>query len=216
MARIPTFKYLSLLIFLMASACATPRPAKPVVELVEWPKGSWQAVASPVDFDRIGKIKDAWRVGLADAKAHGFGKAIAAEGELLDPAVALPRAAPSPGSYKCRLIALGAQGRGDPAFVAFKPFFCYVAAEGPLLTIVKQTGSERPAGRIYPDSDERLIFLGAMALGNEETPPAYGDNAKRDMAGIVERVSPFRWRLAMPWPHDRSKLDVLELVPAPS
>lgn len=216
MARTPTFKYLSLLIFLVPGACATPRPAKPVVELVEWPKGSWQAVANPADFDRIGKIKDAWQAGLADAKAHGFGKAIAAEGELLDPAVALPRAAPSPGSYKCRLIALGAQGRRDPAFVAFKPFFCYVAAEGPLLTIVKQTGSERPAGRIYPDSDERLVFLGAMALGNEETPPAYGDNAKRDMAGIVERVSPFRWRLAMPWPHDRSKLDVLELVPAPS
>ena len=36
---------------------------------------------------------------------------------------------------------------GKPAFERFKPFFCYVQVEGELLTIVKQTGSQRPAGR---------------------------------------------------------------------
>jgi hypothetical protein len=61
----------------------------------------------------------------------------------------------------------------------------------------------------------RLVFLGSMALGTEEVPRAYGDDPGRDMAGILERIGPFRWRLVVPWPRGESKLDVFELVPAP-
>ena len=41
--------------------------------------------------------------------------------------------------------------RVRPAFTAYKPFFCYVEAEGSRLNITKQTGSQRPAGWLYND-----------------------------------------------------------------
>jgi hypothetical protein len=57
------------------------------------------------------------------------------------------------------------------------------------------------------------VFLGSLALGGEDQPLAYGDNPKRDMAGVLERIGPFRWRLVIPWPQSTSKLDVFELTP---
>ena len=36
---------------------------------------------------------------------------------------------------------------------------------------------------------------------------------KRDMAGVLERIGPFKWRLVIPWPQSTSKLDVFELTP---
>ena len=63
------------------------------------------------------------------------------------------------------------------------------------------------------DLNTRLIFLGTLALGNEEEARAYGDDPKRDMAGIFERIAPFRWRLVIPFPQDGAKLDVFELTP---
>ena len=42
---------------------------------------------------------------------------------------------------------------------------------------------------------------------------AYGDDPKRNMAGVLERIGPFRWRLVIPWPQSMSKLDVFELTP---
>lgn len=172
----------------------------------------WRGIASAEDRDRIERLDAAWAAAMAEARTKGFGKAMAEEGPLLEPDAGLPRGAPTPGSYHCRVIKLGTQGKG-PAYTAYKPFFCYVDAEGPLLTITKQTGSQRPAGRLYPETDERVVFLGTLALGNEEAPLPYGDNPKRDMAGVVERVAPFRWRLVIPWPRTESKLDVFELVP---
>ena len=69
------------------------------------------------------------------------------------PRAALPRPAPTPGSYNCRLIKLGKAKAKGPAFESFKPFFCYVEVEDDLLTIVKQTGSQRPAGRLWEDDN---------------------------------------------------------------
>jgi len=202
-------------VFLALAGCAatTAVAPPPIVEAVVKQAG-WEGVASNADLDRLARVRPAWDAALAEAKRRGFAKAIAAEGALLDPAIALPRAAPPPGSYHCRVIKLGARIKSEPAFAAFKPFFCYVEAEGELLTIVKQTGSQRPAGRLYPDTDERLVFLGTLALGDEEAPLAYSTDPRRDMAGVVQRVAPFRWRLVIPWPQSSSTLDVFELVPA--
>ena len=134
--------------------------------------------------------------------------------KLLLPRSGLPRPDPTPGSYNCRLIKLGSATPKGKAYESFKPFFCYVEVEDHLLTIVKQTGSQRPAGRLWEDDDpNRLIFLGSLALGNEDQPLAYGDDPKRDMAGVLERIAPFRWRLVIPWPQSTSKLDVFELTP---
>jgi hypothetical protein len=203
----------------LLGGCATKPPPpppgpQPVVEVLE--QLAWQGIASGEDSQRIERIKDAWQQALDEAREKGFRRAIEAEGELLKPDAALPRPAPTPGSYRCRVIKLGTQGGKGAAFNAYKPFFCYVEVEADLLTIVKQTGSQRPAGRLYPDANEnQLIFLGTLALGTEEAPLAYGENEQRNMAGVFERVAPFRFRLVIPWPRYESKLDVIELVPVP-
>jgi len=204
---------LAALLLLGGCAGTGKPPAQNNVVVEDVPTKEWQQIASDADQDRIAHVGEAWSVALAEARSRGSAKAIAAEGPLLEPDAALPRAAPPPGSYYCRVIKLGSQARGAPAFVAYKPFFCYVEAEGELLTIVKQTGSQRPAGRLYPETDDRLVFLGTLALGDGEAPLAYGEQEERDMAGIVERVAPFRWRLVIPFPRTESKLDVFELVP---
>jgi hypothetical protein len=111
-------------------------------------------------------------------------------------------------------VRLGKEGGKGPAFQKFKPFFCYVEVEGELFTIVKQTGSQRPAGRLWDDDiGNRLIFLGTLALGSEEEARAYGEDPRRDMAGIFERFAPFKWRLVIPYPQNGARLDVFELTP---
>ena len=204
---------------LLLAGCAT-QPAgrpRPMVS-VEGPgkADAWMQIASAADRQRLANVTGAWAAGLADARKGGFTAAIREEGDLLKTDSALPRPAPTPGSYNCRLVRLGSTGKGKPAFEKFKPFFCYVEVEGDLLTIVKQTGSTRPAGRLWDHDDEtKLVFLGSLALGDEDVPLAYGENPKRDMAGIFERIRPFGWRLVIPWPQDGAKLLVFELTPVP-
>jgi hypothetical protein len=175
--------------------------------------GVWRQVATAADQERIGRLSLAWQSALADARKAASDD-VRKEGALLKPNAALPRPAPTPGSYNCRLIKLGKASAKSKPYESFKPFFCYVEVEGDLLTIVKQTGSQRPAGRLWEDdASTRLVFLGSLALGDEQQPVAYGDDPKRDMAGVLERIAPFRWRLVIPWPQSTSKLDVFELTP---
>lgn len=208
-----------LLVVLGLSGCEAfekerPAPPPPVVTAPPTRSDIWQGVASPADLQRIRRVATAWSSGLAEARAAGFGNDIRAEGKLLDPDAALPRPAPTPGSYSCRIVRLGKTNGRGPAFQKFKPFFCYVEVERELLSIVKQTGSQRPAGRLWEDDlPNRLIFLGTLALGSEEEARPYGEDPKRDMAGILERIAPFKWRLAIPYPQNGAQLDVFELTP---
>jgi hypothetical protein len=203
---------------MVAAGCATkPKPPPGVTpQVVVGPplkSEAWKQLATDADEDRIARLGLAWQEALADAH-KGFAEEIRQEGPLLRPRASLPRPAPTPGSYNCRLIKLGKATSKGLAFERFKPFFCYVEVEGDLLTIVKQTGSQRPAGRLWEDDDPtRLIFLGSLALGDEQQPLGYGDDPKRDMAGVLDRIAPFRWRLVIPWPQSTSKLDVFELTP---
>ena len=174
---------------------------------------AWKAVATPADEDRLARLGLAWQEALDEAQRTNAAD-VRREGKLLLPRSSLPRPDPTPGSYNCRLIKLGKATTKSRAFETFKPFYCYVEVEDDLLTIVKQTGSQRPAGRLWEDDDStRLVFLGSLALGDETVPLAYGDDPKRDMAGVLERIGPFKWRLVIPWPQSTSKLDVFELTP---
>ena len=208
----------ALLALALLAGCETkpklPPGVHPSVEVgPPFKSEAWKAVATAADQDRIARLGLAWQEGLADANKTNASD-VEKEGKLLLPRSGLPRPAPTPGSYNCRMIALGKVGDSGKAFESFKPFFCYVEAEDQLLTIVKQTGSQRPAGRLWEDDDPtRLIFLGSLALGDEQKLVAYGDDPKRDMAGVLERIAPFRWRLVIPWPQSGSKLDVFELTP---
>jgi hypothetical protein len=207
---------------LLASACvsapkvivAEPPRAQPVITIEEEPE--WMSLAAEEDQGRIARLAEAWQAALEEARSGGFETALKEEGELLVPDAALGAPSPPPGSYRCRVIKIGTQDGEGQAFTAYKPFFCYVEAEGSRLNITKQTGSQRPAGWLYKDHEEnRLIFLGTLALGDEKEPLPYGENHDRDMAGVIERVAPYRYRLVIPWPKTESKLDVIELVPAP-
>jgi hypothetical protein len=173
----------------------TPRP---VISAPPPSKGDiWQDIASSEDANRIRRIGTAWSTGLEEARRAGFDDEIKAEGKLLRANAAQAKPAPTPGSYSCRMFRLGREKPRGPAFQKFQPFFCYVGVEGELFTIVKQTGSQRPAGRLWEDdSPTRLIFLGTLALGSEEEARAYGEDSRRDMAGVFERTAPFRWRPA--------------------
>ena len=174
----------------------------------------WQDIASSEDANRIRRVGTAWSTGLEDARRAGFDNDIKAEGKLLNANASQAKPAPTPGSYSCRVIRLGKENGKGPAFQKFKPFFCYVGVEGELFTIVKQTGSQRPAGRLWEDDNpSRLIFLGTLALGSEEEARAYGEDSRRDMAGIFERFAPFKWRLVIPFPQSGARLDVFELTP---
>lgn len=176
----------------------------------------WQRIASSEDANRIRRVGTAWSTGLEEARAAGSGGEIRAEGKLLDVDAAQPKPAPTPGSYSCRVIRLGKEKGKGPAFQRFKPFFCYVGVEGELFTIVKQTGSQRPAGRLWEDDNSsRLVFLGTIALGSEEEARAYGEDPRRDTAGVFERFAPFKWRLVIPFPQSGARLEVFELTPVP-
>jgi hypothetical protein len=171
----------------------------------------WRRIASTQDQARLDRVAAAWAEALSTARDAGFVREIAEEGALLQPD-ALARGVPSPGPYRCRIVRLGAAGRG-PAYVSFTPYFCHITVEGEQLGLTKQTGSERPAGYLWDDGPDRMIFVGAAALGNEAAPPAYGENADRDLVGILERVGTFRYRVVMPRPRAVAMLDVLEMVP---
>lgn len=207
-----------LLALVLLGGCATkpklPPGVHPTVEVGPPLKSeTWKAVANAADQDRIARLGLAWQQALEEAKRSNPGD-VSKEGKLLLPRTGLPRPVPTPGSYNCRMIALGKATPKAKAFESFKPFFCYVEVEDDQLTIVKQTGSQRPAGRLWEDDDpNRLVFLGSLALGNEDQPLAYGDDPKRNMAGVLERIGAFRWRLVIPWPQSSSKLDVFELTP---
>ena len=210
-------RFLTALLILGVAACAMPESRPNVVASVTAQPRSkaelWKDIATDADEHRLERLGLAWQEALQEAQ-RGFAREIEAEGVLLRPRAALARPAPTPGSYNCRLIKLGKATARAAAFERFKPFFCYVEVEGDLLTIVKQTGSQRPAGRLWEDDrPDRLIFLGSLALGSEEQPRAYGEDHERDMAGVLERIGPFKWRLVIPWPQNTSKLDVFELTP---
>jgi Domain of unknown function (DUF4893) len=202
---------------LLAGCQTKPKPPPglhPTIEVGAPLKSDiWKQVATDADEDRLSRLDAAWTEALADARKSNPGD-VRREAKLLTPDAGLARPAPTPGSYNCRLIKLGKATPRSKSYESFKPFFCYVQIEGDQLTIVKQTGSQRPSGRLWEDDDpNRMIFLGSLALGDEDQPRAYGDDPKRDMAGVFERIAPFKWRLVIPWPQSTSKLDVFELTP---
>lgn len=196
------------------SATKRARSAATVTVEQERKSDLWKAVAKVSDQDRIQRLGLAWQQALSGAERR-HRRDIAAEGALLTPLARLPRPEPTPGSYNCRMISFGKGDSKSPAFEKFKPFFCYVLVDDTgVLTIVKQTGSQRPVGRLWEDDDpNRLVFLGSLALGSEQEPLSYGEDPQRDVAGVFERIEPFRWRLVIPYPRAGTKLEVFELTP---
>ncbi|MCF8506890.1 MAG: DUF4893 domain-containing protein [Caulobacter sp.] len=173
----------------------------------------WRTVANADDQSRVDRLAEAWSAALREADAQ-HGAVIDALGMLAVPSAGLAgNLQPGPGKYRCRTIKIGALGEGNLTYVAYGWFACSVElTPGGDLILTKTTGSQRTRGLLYPDSDKRLVFVGAQAWGADETEyPAYGQRAERDQVGVFERIGTDRWRLVLPWPKQESKLELMEL-----
>lgn len=207
---------LSIAALLSLGACAAHRPAQSasaVAVAPEPPRSAWRGRALPEDAARIDAIEGTWRAALAEV-TRGKRAALAAEGPLVDGMAALDHPALPPGAYKCRLLRVG-EGAGRGGVTAFPSFFCNIGTGGEdgALSFSKQTGSDLPAGWLHADGDHRYVFLGARQAKAGDTSLVYGADRAKDVAGVVERIGPFRWRLTVP--SAPAKLDVYELTPVP-
>jgi hypothetical protein len=207
---------------LLTSACAsaggtagpgTPPPPPP-------PPGSggvltdWRGPITAGDRDRLNRLDRAWSQALTEARRDEGSGDLASVGNLIDPDAARPGAEPPVGDYRCRTIKLGNQGgRGGLGYVVYGWFDCRIERTANGLRFSKLTGSQRQTGLLFPESAERMIFLGGLALSTEPNASSYGQNPERDIVGVWERFADRRWRLVMPYPVYESTLDLLEVVP---
>ncbi|WP_292064916.1 DUF4893 domain-containing protein [Brevundimonas sp. UBA7664] len=194
---------------------ATPAPTAPPADGEQGGTADWRQVVSATDAANLGRLDQAWRLGRAEAEDKGFAAQVEALGPLVDPnAGQAGRLQPAPGTYRCRAIKLGSNSPGGLGYLEYPFFRCTIElTPGGDLVLTKTTGSQRTRGLLYPDTDRRLIFVGAQAWGMDEPGyPDYGDQPARDQVGVFERIGPNRWRLVLPWPKVDSKLEILELV----
>lgn len=201
------------LVALAVAACQTvpppapgaPRPSVTVKEVEPWRK-----VASARDAAALDALAAGWERALAASRSAGLTRRLAAEGALLAQGAGLARAAPTPGTYRCRYVRLGAR-----KWTASAQAYCYVGVESGQLSLATELRGLRLGGYLWEvKGGERLVFLGA-APGGGKTAPAYGDNPAGDSAGMVERIGDFRYRLVLPEPSPGAGLIVVDLVAAP-
>ncbi len=192
------------------AACAGLRPDASVIPS---PLSDWRSSATSDDRERLRDWRVAFASALKAARASGHTQSIAAEGALLEPDAALVGPAIPNGDYRCRVIKLGAKSQGMLDFVAYPAFLCRISQQDRLQRLAKLAGSQRYVGLIFPSDALRQVFLGTLVLGDEPGAMQYSRDRERDVAGLIERVGPGRWRMLMPRPHFESQIDVLELVP---
>lgn len=207
-------RLLPILAALALSGCAT-MPSDPVVApIVEAP--GWRGVATAEDQSRIDHMPAIWASALATVPERAR-QSVLREGALLTPDAGRDHPLPPPGSYRCRLVKLGPGGKRAPAVRSYPDNFCYVRGENDGgLSFAKQTGTELPGGWLWRDGSGRLVLVGARQRTPGDVSLGYGQEPDRDIVGLLERIGPFRWRLALPWRDADAGLDIYELTPVPS
>ena len=203
-------RLLALSLTLLAASCATIAPKSAIVGQTTL---NWQAVATSHDRDRLRGWRSSFTDALAAARKSGHSTEIDREGVLLNPDAALGGGPIPNGMYRCRVIKLGAKSQGLLDYASYPGFACRIRPRQGVQGLAKLSGSQRYIGLIYPGDELRQVFLGTLALGDEQRAVQYGVDKERDIAGYVERIGPKRWRLIMPEPAFESRMDVLELVP---
>jgi hypothetical protein len=198
------------------AGCASmtrPPKARPTVTLE--PGEPWRRVATIEDEKTLNQLAAAWAETLAQARTAGFTRAIAREAALFEPAAALPRPAPSPGAYTCRLYTLGAATPRARAFVAGRSAFCYIGVEGGQLSFTADLIPLRIGGYLWEhEGASQLTFLGSSARGKAARLPPYGEVPQSDVPGVFERIGEFRYRLVIASPVLGGRMAVLDLRPA--
>ena len=191
-------------VVVLVAGC-TPEPVRPRITVGEQPDvpTSWHMRVTATDRAAIDRMPTAWSRARA-AVPRRARAAVAAEGVLLDPSVALAKAELPPGLYYCRLLRFG----GRAGFATFKPDFCTVVVNADGTAFNKQSGTNQPRGWLFTQNDTRQVFLGAFPSERGGSAPAYGVDPLANVAGVVERVSGFRWRMVLSRAGGGALLDV--------
>ncbi|MFP5296918.1 MAG: DUF4893 domain-containing protein [Alphaproteobacteria bacterium] len=214
MPRLFRFAGLAAAALALVACAATPAPPPP-------PPGAapvlrdWRGIVTAFDRDRYERLDAAWTLALEQARRQPGSGDLRGLGELIDPGARRPSVVPPVGDYRCRTVKLGSQG-GEQGlgYVVYGWFACRIEQTPNGLKFLKLTGSQRPAGLLFPEDDRHMIMLGSMALASEPAANSYGQRPDRDLVAVLERIGERRWRLVIPWPQNESNLDLFELVPA--
>lgn len=174
---------------------------------------TWRTAIHPDDRVRLLGLWPAWTSAKAKAIVHGETADWDALGRLADPAAAADGEWPVAGAYRCRVVKLGARLPGQPDVAPLRDFPCTVTNDDGVIGFAGHNDFQSSTGRLYPDG-ERMVFLGAMTLRGDISRFVYGADPDRNVVGVLERIGPARWRLALPWPRFQSTLDVVDIVPA--
>lgn len=201
-----------------AAGCQTASPSlpdKPRPSVVVGEPEEWRAVASTASEEAIDSLEAAWNQALEEARQR-FRRKVTGDGALLAQGGGEPRAAPAPGSYRCRVVRIGAARAGAPAYVSGRQGFCFVGVQDDQLSLTSEAPGARIGGHLWEtEQSGRLVFLGAAIPAGARVAPAYGTDAAGDVAGIVERLGEFHYRLVIATPGAAQKLAVYELTAAP-
>lgn len=175
----------------------------------------WRGIVTATDRDRYARRDAAWRLALEQARRQAGSGDLESVGDLIDPGAVRGGVTPPVGDYRCRTVKLGSQGgEAGLGYVVYGWFACRIEQTPRGLKFSKLTGSQRPSGLLFPETDRQMVMLGSMALSTEPAANSYGQRPDRDLIAVLERIGPGRWRLVLPWPQYESNLDLIELVPA--
>jgi hypothetical protein len=214
MVRQGAASLLAVLAVLAVSACQTlpkPPPGAPRPTVTVEESEAWRGIASARDVAALDSLGARWNQALAASRAAGLGRRLEAEGVLVMRGAGLVRAAPAPGSYRCRYLRLGTR-----KWTASAEGFCYVGVEGAQLSFATELRGLRLGGYLWElKGGDRLVFLGSAVPAGARSAPAYGDHPAGDTAGLVERIGEFRYRLALPEAAPGTGLTIVDLVAAP-
>ncbi|WP_339913607.1 DUF4893 domain-containing protein [uncultured Brevundimonas sp.] len=201
------------------TACASvPPPPPPPPTGPAGPTGvvlrDWRAIITSADRDRYRRRAAAWTLALQQvARQPGSGD-LDSLGDLIRPDAVRRSVTPPAGDYRCRTVKLGSQGgAAGLGYVVYGWYDCRLEQTDRGLKFSKLTGSQRPAGLLFPENDSRMVMLGSMSLASEPPANSYGQRPDRDLVAVLERIGERRWRLVIPWPQNESNLDLIELVP---
>lgn len=171
----------------------------------------WQDDATPFDVSRLAKIDEARTKGLAEAQS---GSDLGLIHAVLDAASVPASAEALSGSWRCRTIKLG----GLTPDIVYSWFRCRISDRGDGLYFEKLTGSQRVAGRLYPNDNGEFVLLGAMSVGNEPRHVYSGNRAAvgadatpDDAIGLLSSTGAGSARIEFPYPVQESTFDVIEL-----
>ena len=173
---------------------------------------TWREIVHVEDNKRLSGLWRAWTTSRKQFLDAGKIGEWDASGALTDPVAATSGPWPLPGRYRCQLSRLGDKAPDKVDIVTGGAVSCRFAMSGTTLTLTTDGGVQRSTGRLYPDGD-RMVFLGAVTLRGEIRDFAYAMDPDRNLVGVLERIGPTRWRLALPWSHWGSSLDVIDIIP---